>query len=414
MNLDTEIKPRLRNVDPVRVMVDGTQVIGLRDPLGLSENMVCFHPQTIPVLALFDGTHTLRDIQEELTRRAGTVVFMDDINALVSRLDEAFLLEGDRYREAYDRKVIDYRSSPYRLPAHAGTAYSGDPERLRAEMNGYFLEEGGPGLPDLFSDPRRPVGLIAPHIDIRAGGASFAKAYHALASGQPSDLYVIFGTGHAGVERMFTAGTLDYLTPLGKVETDREIVAELEAALGRDPAAEEILHATEHVIEFQIIFLRHVFAGRHNFKILPLLCSLSHHTFAGDGKYHRQRQLFQEYCRAVKDVCTASGRSVCFIASADLDHIGPRYGDGFEPHQGTIKDALEKDAQLVKTLEKVDSEGFIRHVASEDDARRICGFSPITAMLECMDATEGRLLSLDYARVDNRNSFVSFTSMIFH
>jgi hypothetical protein len=31
-----------------------------------------------------------------------------------------------------------------------------------------------------------------------------------------------------------------------------------------------------------------------------------------------------------------------------------------------------------------------------------------------MDASEGRLLSLDHAQVDDRNSFVSFASMIFY
>lgn len=395
-------------------MVEGRQAIGLRDPLGLSENMVCFQRQVLPLLAMFDGRHTLRDIQVELTRRSGAMVFMDDIQALVSRLDEVFLLEGDRYRAAFDRRVSDYRSSPYRPAAHAGTAYSEDPERLRAELDGYFVTDGGPGLPKCNSDPRRPVGLIAPHIDIRAGGASFAKAYHALASGQPSDIYVIFGTGHAGVETMFTAGTLDYRTPLGQVEVDRDLVDELKKVLGRDPASEEILHATEHVIEFQIIFLQHVFSGRHDFKVLPILCSLSHHTFDHGAECEKQRQLFHEYCRALKDVCSRSDRSVCFIASADLDHIGPRYGDNFEPHQGTVREALERDSQLVKSLERIDRHGFVLHVASDNDARRICGFSPITAMLECMEATEGRLLSLDYARVDSRNSFVSFTSMIFH
>jgi len=31
-----------------------------------------------------------------------------------------------------------------------------------------------------------------------------------------------------------------------------------------------------------------------------------------------------------------------------------------------------------------------------------------------MDASEGNLLSLDFAHVDERSSFVSFTAMIFH
>jgi AmmeMemoRadiSam system protein B len=62
----------------------------------------------------------------------------------------------------------------------------------------------------------------------------------------------------------------------------------------------------------------------------------------------------------------------------------------------------------------MDVAGFVRTVARENEARRICGFSPIATMLHCMEASEGKLLALDYAQVDDRSSFVSFASMIFH
>ena len=240
------------------------------------------------------------------------------------------------------------------------------------------------------------------------------QAYHALGRCQPSDVYVILGTGHSGVDGMFTACTLDFETPLGRVETDRAFIESLSRGLGRDCAAEEILHAGEHVIEFQVLFLQYLFAGRHQFKIVPVLCALSHEIFNEDGRVSAHRQIFDEFCTALKEACRKSPGSVCFIASADLDHIGPRYGDPFVPHRGTVAESLEKDDSMLKSLEKLDVAGFIRTVVREGDARRICGFSPITTMFYCMDASEGRLLSLDYAHVDNRNSFVSFTSMIFH
>ena len=69
---------------------------------------------------------------------------------------------------------------------------------------------------------------------------------------------------------------------------------------------------------------------------------------------------------------------------------------------------------MLKTLERVDVDEFIRYICQENDARRICGFSPITTMLNSMDATEGTVLNLDHAQVDDRGSFVNFTSMIFY
>ena len=83
-------------------------------------------------------------------------------------------------------------------------------------------------------------------------------------------------------------------------------------------------------------------------------------------------------------------------------------------HRGTITEALEKDVSLLASLENIDLGGFIQQIARENDSRRICGFSPITTMFHCMDASEGRTLALDYACVDDRSSFVSFASTIFH
>jgi predicted class III extradiol MEMO1 family dioxygenase len=79
-----------------------------------------------------------------------------------------------------------------------------------------------------------------------------------------------------------------------------------------------------------------------------------------------------------------------------------------------VAQSLEKDRRLISFLERVDMAGFIAEVAGDNDSRRICGFSPITTMLGCMDASSGQFLGLDFAHVDDRNSFVTFTSMIFY
>lgn len=412
MSSDSEFRPRLRNVEPIRVVVEGSEAIALKDPLQLQDRLLCVRREALPILALLDGDHSLLDIQADLTQRTGRIVFSDDIREMVDRLDEACLLDSDRFREVYRAKVAEYRRKPFRPSSHAGISYHSDPQSLRSELDGFFTGSTGPGLPEFNTDTARPLGLIAPHIDIRAGGACFAHGYHALAAGPPADVYVIFGTGHAGVEGMFSATTLDFDTPFGRVETDRELIDALGRAFGADPAAEEILHATEHVIEFQVIFLQYLFAGRHRFTIVPVLCSLSHHLFSDDSAENGRRELFDRFCSAMRDACRS--RSVCFIASADLDHMGPRYGDTFVPHKGTVASSLQQDSELMACLERVDVDGFVRGIAGDDDARRVCGFSPIVAMLHCMDATRGRLLSLDFVHVDEHSSFVSFASMIFH
>lgn len=401
-------------MEPIQVSTQNGPTVGLRDPLHMTGGILCFRPETLQVLALMDGRHSLRDIQEEVTRRTGLITFLDDIVGLVKSLDEAFLLDSERFRTAFRERVERYRQLSVRPCSHAGASYEADPDSLSRQLNSFFSGDGGPGSIKFGTDPRRPIGVIAPHIDVRAGGNCFASAYHALAAGQPSDVYVIFGTGHSGVEGIFTATNLDFETPLGVVRTDREFLGHLTEQLGYDPAAEEILHATEHVIEFQVIFLQHVFAARHSFTIVPILCSLSPEMLHETGPFQDQKRKFDAFCSAIRGACQRIGKSVCFIASADLDHIGPRYGDGFVPHRGTVNQTLENDRRMLGYLEALDLPGFVRHVSTDQETTRICGFSPIAAMFHCMDATEGRLLALDHAQVDDKNSFVSFASMIFH
>ncbi len=410
-----DYKPKLRNIEPFAASYQGKHVIGLNDPLRLSDKIVFVPHETLPLLAMFDGAHTLRDIQAALSARAGRIIFLDEIQGILETLDKAYLLERPLANDAIRKKTEEYKNRPFRPSSHAGTSYSNDPEKLTQELNSFFdPQRGGPGYPALFSKPDRPVGLIAPHIDIRAGGLSFARAYHALATGQPSDVYVILGTGHAGVQNMFTTGTLDFQTPLGTAKVDSRIVALLSEQLGKDVSEEEILHETEHVIEFQVVFLQHVFRNRHDFTIVPVLCSLSHRIFDSNDSLSEQKQAFYAFCSALRNACRQSGKRACFIASADLDHIGPRYGDQFVPHQGTVNASLEKDGEMLDHLQQLSVDSFIRCITSEGDARRVCGFSPIVTMMHAMEASRAETLSLDFAYVDDRKSFVTFGAMVFY
>ncbi len=414
MNDYSDIVPRLRNVEPFQAMVEGQAVIGLKDPLQLVNGVVCLRRETIPVLALLDGAHSVRDIQAELTRMTGQLVHAEDILGLIQALDQACLLESDRYRDALAEKVRAYRALSHRPASHAGISYAADAAELKGALEGFFSGPDGPGMPSLGSDARRVTGLVAPHIDIRSGGASFAHAYHALAAGQPSDVYVIFGTGHSGVHGLFTTTGLDFETPLGLVKTDKDFLTALEERFGEDLGAEEILHATEHVIEFQAVFLQYALGHVHPFTIVPILVSLAPAMFDGNPLVQEQRDRFARFCRAMRETCLAVDKTVCFIASADLDHVGPRYGDQFSPSEAAAHAALDRDRETIAFLENVDVEGFIKDVAKDNESRRICGFSPITAMLHCMEATAGEMLDLRFTRVDDRGSFVSFVSLVFY
>ena len=55
-------------------------LIGLRDPLGFSKQVLLLSPNTFFICTLFGGKHTIIDIQAQYTRRFGDLIFSDKIN----------------------------------------------------------------------------------------------------------------------------------------------------------------------------------------------------------------------------------------------------------------------------------------------------------------------------------------------
>ena len=51
MSSHSDDMPRLRNVEPVPVVLNGREAIGLKDPLGLSDQMLCIGKEALPVVA---------------------------------------------------------------------------------------------------------------------------------------------------------------------------------------------------------------------------------------------------------------------------------------------------------------------------------------------------------------------------
>jgi len=108
-----------------------------------------------------------------------------------------------------------------------------------------------------------------------------------------------------------------------------------------------------------------------------------------------------------------SGKNFCVVASADLAHIGMRYGDPKAPTDFSFHRCMQMDLEMLKHVENVDAVGFARFIEKEEDARRICGFSPIYTLLKLIQAEKGEVLRYDRGITDQFNSTVTFASMAF-
>jgi len=415
-----EAVPRLRAVEAFPVEHEGRSCIALRDPAGYTDAIVLLHGPLLEIVSLFDGGHTVADIQAAVMRRHGQLVERRQIAEIAEALDQQGFLDSPGFADR--RAVIDgaFLASPTRPATHAGGAYAGEPGELRAMLDGFFAPPDGPGPIDSGraaepegrgQSPAPEVrGVIAPHIDFHRGGAAYAWAYRELAERSRADLFVILGTCHAGMEHPFALTRKDYASPLGDVPVDRDFVDALAKRARQDCFGSELAHRVEHSIELQAVFLRHLYADRRDVSIVPVLASFAHEAMHR-GQRPDDDARVPRFLEALAETIAASRRRVALIAGADLAHVGPRFGDPEPVGAPELARIEREDVAMLESVAAGDPQAFFESVASDGDRRRICGYSPIYALLRSLRGASGSVKR--YGQWPDPNGVVSFASVVF-
>ncbi len=401
--------PKLRGgLEALPIDYSGKKMVLLRDRNGYSGEQLVFAPQVLPILVWMDGSNSLRDIQANYMRRTGQMVYTEQLSDLLGLLDDHLFLDNARYREFEAAKIAAFHEDPVRRTFHAGRSYPDSPVELRAKLDSFFRpENGGPGFPAISAAPeRKMVGLVAPHIDLNAGGGCFAHAYKAAAEAECPQTWTVLGTGHDLVQNCFALTCKDFQTPLGLVRCDAEACAELSGAVDRDIHASEYNHHSEHTIEFQAVFLAHM---QPQARIVPILCSF------GSEEWGECRDFVDSVARELRKLAFESGRSMGVIASVDLAHVGPRYGDPQRPVQSLLPYHMEQDAAILEMLEQCRADDFIHCLNRDANSRKVCGMAPLYVLAKVLEGrAEGATLNHSHAVVDAGDSFVTFASMAFY
>jgi AmmeMemoRadiSam system protein B len=400
--------PRLRPIEVFPVEIRGDTMLSLRDPLQYSAATVYVPPRTAVLLALFDGRHSLRDIQQAYVRRFGELLFLEQLEGLVRQLDEHLLLEGahfDAERTEIERRFRDADSRPAIL---AGRGYPADVEALLQQLSSFFDHADGPGGTPPSPESSRLVGLVVPHIDFQRGGPCYAWGYReADGAGEP-DRWLVLGTVHAATTQPFALTRKHYETPLGLVQTDRDFVDALLSAVGPAYLADELAHRAEHSIEFQAVFLRRRTPAERSVKIVPVLCG-SLHRYVEEGRSPAEGPEVEGFLRALRETLAAAGGRTVVLVSADLAHVGPRFGDPEPLTPGRLQELAEADQRTLRLVEQGDAHAFFGAVAGEQDRRRICGLPPIYAALRLLPGARGRLLR--YGQWPDPEGTVTFSAV---
>lgn len=399
------MRPKLRQIQPQWIEQDGRPALLLRDPLGLSDRMLAVPQPLALLLALCDGTRDESALRAALEIRAGVRLSPSALSGILQQLDEAFLLDNERFAAAQQAAVDEFRSAPARAPALAGSGYPDSVEALAATLQDCMAPAA--------NQPAEAAvrGLVSPHIDYQRGGSVYGQVWAAsAAAARQADVAIVFGTDHAGDFSPCTLTRQNYATPFGMLPTATEIVDAVAAAIGEDAAfRDELHHRNEHSIELVAVWLQHV-RGGESCPLVPILCG-SFETFIAGDRTPRQDPHIAQVIAALREAL--KGRKALVIAAADFAHTGPAFGDSAPA--GFVEKALGKraDEALMETICAGDADGFFDLIRAEGDRRHICGLPPIYMTLRLLEPVAGRVIAYEQAPADARGtSFVSFCGIV--
>jgi AmmeMemoRadiSam system protein B len=404
-------RPRFRPLQPHRVDHQGAAYVAFHDAAGVAEPSLLV-PLSLfeQVLRRFDGRSTLRDIQAAVLRTTGQLLAQEQLDGVVAQLDAAMVLDGPTfaaYREAY-------RQEGTRPAAMAGRSYAGTERALRAQLARCFDGEHGAGMP---GEPgpdgaSRLRGILSPHIDFGRGGPTYTWSYRELIERSDATTFVILGVAHQPARERFVLTRKDFATPLGLARTDRSYVDRIAALTGEHLFEDELVHRTEHSIEFQVVFLQYLLEGRRDFSIVPILVG-SFHDLMRRGKDPIADPDVRRFVEALRAAEAAADGPVAYIGGIDLGHVGPEFGDAHPVEPRTLEGLRLYDEGLLDHAARGDAFGFFARARRAEDRWRTCGLAATYTMLHAMGPARGRVLRYDQAVNPERTCCVSFASVAF-
>jgi hypothetical protein len=235
-----------------------------------------------------------------------------------------------------------------RNPTVAGQFYARDPSGLENEISRCFG--------DLDISQQNIHGSVIPHAGYMFSGPVAAYAFAQLPK---ADTYIILGPNHTGLGSAVAISQDTWSTPLGNVETDKELGKSLAGSI---LDIDEMAHMYEHSIEVQIPFLQYRFS--HDFRVLPICMGL------------QDEETALEVGNQISSAITESNKKIFVIASSDLTH--------FEPENV----ANDTDKYLIESIENMDIHEFYRRISER--SATACGYGPISAMLTVAKSLGGR------------------------
>jgi len=317
----------------------------IRDPYRYSDAMLVVPPVLVECLRCFDGRQTDLDLRALLVRITGDIQVGELERHLAETLSSAGFLEDGVFARMKAARQREFAETPRREAVHAGSAYPLEIAALRQTMSRYM--DGASGRPAAAANLS---GIAAPHVSPEGGWQSYRAAYQALGPELKDRTFVILATSHYGEPEHFGLTRKPFVTPFGETPTNIALVDRLAATGGNAVLMEDYCHSFEHTVEFQIVFLQHIYGP--DIRILPILCGQFANSLYLGGAPENDDGV-KRFLESLGEMAAREGDRLFWILGIDMAHMGARYHDGFKARagQGIMAEVAERGVGRRRLLE---------------------------------------------------------------
>lgn len=381
-------RPHIRRFIPIGVKQGEKTAVVLQDPLRLSDRTMNISPEALGLLQRFQGEKTLDEI-------AGSVgAKREQILPLLNALDEIGLLWGPT-ASRLERELRDRIDADGRLPKGAAFSLGQDPEACRSQIAAWLEETEDPELGAAI------VGIVAPHLDYGRGWPVYAAAYRGLVGAERPDRVVILGTNHFGIGDGVVMTSWGFDSPLGPVGTDEPLQQRLAARLGERATADQLDHIGEHSIQLHLPWIQQLFGD------VPVIAALVPDPLVplieDDGK----RIGTNEFLDVLEEELDAAGGRSFFIASSDLSHVGPQFGEPRAVDADRRGQVETHDREMLKRFLDADPSEFIETIEWNRNPTRWCSVGNMAAAKRLAKSAKAELIDYRQAVDDQGLALVS-------
>jgi hypothetical protein len=276
-----------------------------------------------------------------------------------------------------------------RKPVVAGSFYPDNPVALNAQLESLFAQASGVKTHD------NVLAIIAPHAGYVFSGKVAASAYNQIDPDKEYENIFIIASSH---RVLFNGASIynqgDYITPLGKVNVNRELANKLineNEVFVFNPEA----HSAEHSLEVQLPFLQ--YKMKKDFQIIPIVTGT---------------QTLEEIKVIAKALKPYFNEKNLFIISSDFSHY-PNYNDAIQV------DKITGDAVLTNSVSKViDAINENASTNVENLVTSLCGWPAVLSLLNITQNDRSiQVIPVDYQNsgdaVGDKGRVVGYHAIVF-